>query len=333
MGIGSGLGGQFGVKTEAVYGTYNAPDRFFEIEKSGLDEQKITAQGGGLGRLVAPASRRVVAGRSGGGAIDLEVINKWMGIWLQAAADTSTIAQQGATAAWLQTHVISAAPADASLDSLTVQQGVPDVGGVVHAETYLGCVVKSATFSCAKDGMLMSNWDLDARQVTDAQVLAAASQPSGVAPFHWAQTAVKIGALGAEATVAGIAKVDLKVERPSKDDRRNAGGAGLKDKPVQNALTKVTGSFDSEYVDKTVLQDRFTSDGTFSLIWEFIGPVIAGTNSELIRFRAPACKLDGRRYPLDGPDVVNGTFPFAVLSDGVNPPLTIEYQSVDTTIA
>ncbi|MFF9324043.1 phage tail tube protein [Streptomyces sp. NPDC014776] len=328
MAIGSGLGAQLGIAAESSYGTFVAPTRFVEFTKESLALKKTTAQSAGIaaGRLLALASRRVVTRKEVQGSIELEVTNKGMGLLLQALMGTSvTPVQQATTTAYLQTHTL----ASTAGKSLTIQKGVPLTTGVVTDKTFLGCKVTSAEFSCGTGEMLTGTFEFDGKDCDEGQTLAAASY-SNMAPFHFGQMALKTGTFGAETALDGIRKVSVKIERPQDVERFYANQAALKKEPIENDQVKITGSLESDYV-ATTLDDLHTSDGTTSLVWEFIGANIASTYFETFRVTLPAVKLDEGPPTVDGFGVVKPTFNFTGLFDGTNQP-KIEYMSTDTTV-
>lgn len=328
MAIGSGLGATLGMAAESSYGTFVAPTKFYEFNKESLALKKTTATSSGIagGRLMALASRRVVTQREASGSIDLEVTNKGMGILLQALMGTTvTPVQQGATAAYLQTHTL----ADTAGKSLTIQKGMPLTTGTVVDKTFVGCKVISAEFSCEAGGMLTCTIEFDGKDCDETQTLSVASYPA-VSPFNFSQMAVKTGAYGAEAALDGVRKMSLKFERPQATDRFYAGQAGLKKEPITNDLFKVTGSLEMDYVATTV-DDLHTSDGATSLVWEFVGPIIALTHAETIRFKVPAIKVDDAPPVVEGFDVIRPKFSFTGFFDGTNL-VAIEYMSADVTL-
>ena len=67
-------------------------------------------------------------------------------------------------------------------------------------------------------------------------------------------------------------------------------------------------------------------------MWEFVGPLIAGSFFETFRIRLPMIFLDGDTPVADSPDVVKTTFPIVARYDGTNAAATIEYISTDTTL-
>ena len=328
MAIGSGLGAQIGIAAESTYATFVAPTRFVEFTKESLVEKKTTATSSGIaaGRLMALSSRRVVTQREVTGSLELEVVNKGMGILLQALMGTTvTPVQQAVTTAYLQTHTL----ADTWGKSLTIQKGVPLTTGTVTDKTMLGCKIVSAEFSCEVGGMLTSTFEIDGRACDETQTLAAASY-SNMSPFHFGQLAVKSGSFGAETALDGVRKVSVKIERPQAVDRFYANSSALKAQPISNDLVKITGSLEMDYVATTV-DDLHTSDGATSLVVEFVGPLIASTYYETFRIKLPAIKVDDAPPTVDGYGVVKPTFNFTALFDGTNQ-VAIEYMSTDTTV-
>ncbi|MFH9012541.1 phage tail tube protein [Streptomyces sp. NPDC017943] len=328
MAIGSGLGAQLGIAAETTYGTFVAPAKFIEFTKESLALKKTTAQSAGIaaGRLMALSSRRVVTRREVGGSIDLEVTNKGMGLLLQALMGTSvTPVQQGAGPAYLQTHTL----ASVAGKSLTIQKGVPLTTGTVTDKTFVGCKVTSAEFSCGMGEMLTSTFEVDGKDCDESQTLAAASY-SNMAPFHFGQMALKTGTYSSETALDGIRKVSCKIERPQDVERYYANQSALKKEPIENDQVKITGNMETDYTG-TALDDLHTSDGATSLVWEFVGPLIAATFYETFRITLPAIRLDEGPPTVDGFGVVKPTFNFTALYDGTNLP-KIEYISTDATL-
>ncbi|MEU9861331.1 phage tail tube protein [Streptomyces sp. NPDC047971] len=326
MAIGSGLGGQLGIVAESTYGTFVAPTRFLEFTKESLVLKKTTAQSAGVaaGRLMALSDRRVLTQKEVSGSIEMEVTNTGMGLLLQALMGTTvTPAQQESTDAYLQVHNL----ADNFGKFLTIQKGVPLTTGVVTDKSFVGCKVAGAEFSCDVGGMLMSTWEIDGKDCSEAQTLATASYPAR-SPFHFGQMAIKAGAFESEVALDGIRKVSVKFERPMATDRFYAGQSGLKKEPISNDLVKVTGSIEMDYVG-TTLDDLHTSDGETSLVWEFVGPQIETTYNETFRIVLPAIKVDDAPPTIDGFEVIKPTINFTALYDGTNP-VSIEYLSTDT---
>lgn len=331
MSTGTGLAGQIGVAAEGTYGTYQAPTKFLPTSKAQLTKVKNTAQQTwlGAGRLMDLGAGRVVTTRGGKGTFDLDVTNRGMGLLLQALMGTTvTPVQVGSTTAYTQTHTL----ADTVNKSLTVQAGIPDTTGVVHPYSFLGSKVIDVTFTFEVGKEITSTWTIDTQDVVESQTLATASFITSMRPFVGTDTGIKAGVFGSEAAATGVKKVTIKIERPQNAARYYLGSGGVKAQPLLNAMTKITGTIEADYVDKTLWADRFASDSPFSLVLEADGLQIGSSgNNDIFRITLPQCYLDGDTPTLQGPDVVSGSFPFVGLFDGTNLP-TIFTQSADTTL-
>lgn len=331
MAIASGLAAQIGVAAESTYGTYVAPTRFPAYNKADLKKKKNVVQGGGLaaGRIAQLGSRRVVTSESVEGGFELEVANKGMGLLLAHLLGSSAApVQQGATAAYLQAHTVG----DNIGKSLTIQHGVPDLTGTVRPFTFKGCKLSGAEFSCKVGELLTLSLDVDGRQASEVETLTAASLATEVAPFHWAQMSVKLGAFGAEAAVSGVKGFSVKFDRGMASERFYAGAAGLKAEPIMNDFLKVSGNIEVDFVNKADFADRFAADSATSLVIEFVGPLIASTYYQTFRIKLPMVFFDGDTPTVDGPDVTSGGYPFVAQLDGTNPLVSIDYISTDTTL-
>ncbi|MFG1776614.1 phage tail tube protein [Micromonospora sp. NPDC049048] len=330
MAIGSGLGSSFGMAPEVTYGTYVAPTRWLEATAS-LTKQKQTYQGGGMaaGRMVQPGSRRYVTTRGASGSLSTGVYSRGMGLLLNGLlGGTVAPVQQGATAAYLQTHAL----ADPIGKHYTMQAGVPDLGGTVRPYTYLGCQIASAEFSCEVNGNLAATWQVTARDVSEAQTLAAPSYPTGLGEFHFGQATLLAGTYGAETAVDGVRSMSVTIERPRHDGGPYMGNGGLRSQGVLNGWTGISGTIQADFLNKADFADRFAADTPVSLVWEFVGPEIAPSYNETFRVRLPMVFFNGDTPNASGPAEVSTSFPFVAQHDGTHAPVTIEYVSADTTL-
>lgn len=337
MAIGSGLGSSLGVRAESSYGTYVAPNsRWYECNtvKLGKTKNVIMSKGLAANRAISPAGRRAVTTRAAGGSFELEVPRKGgFGLLLnQLIGGTVTPTQQESTAAYLQTHSLTGAQNPAG-KSLSIQVGVPNVGGTSNPYTYLGSKLTSMELSCSVEEYLTASFEVDSRDVVETESLVEPSYLTGVECWHGALSTVKIGAnVGAAAAIDGVRKTSVKFDRKQDIERYYFGGGGLKDEPVLNDFTEISGTFDADLVTKADLADRFRDDTQFSLIWEFVGDVIETSYSELLRITLPACFLDDQTPTPEGPGVVKMPMKWTALNDGSSAPATIEIVSVDTAL-
>ncbi|MEW2442786.1 phage tail tube protein [Micromonospora marina] len=329
MGVGSGLGHSFGMVAETTYGTYVAPTRFLE---GTFKPQKVknTVQLGGMagGRLVQPGARRYVTSKGATATLNSGVYSKGMGLLLNGLlGGTVAPVQQAATPAYLQTHAL----ADPFGKFYTMQAAVPDLGGTARPYTMLGAQVTSAEFSCEVNGGLTAAWSMVGRDLSESQTLAAPSYPT-VNEFHFGQATLKAGTYGAETAVDGVTTVSVSIERARHAGGPYMGNQGLRSQGVVNDWANISGTIGADFLDKTTFADRFAADTPVSLVWEFVGPLIASTYYETFRIRLPQVFFNGDTPTVDGPAEVKGSFPFVAQFDGTNPPVTVEYISTDTAL-
>jgi hypothetical protein len=334
MGVGSGLGGQFGFGAETTYGTTVTPTRFLPVIKADLKAKPMFTMGMGIaaGQFIDAGSQRILTTHDGNGAVDLELQTSGFGLLLQALMGTTvTPVQQSSSTAYLQTHTLNG---DNLGKILTLQAGVPDLGGVVRPYTLSGGKVMDATFSfdIKATGPIMTSWTFDGQDVVETQALAAASY---VLPppraYVGTDVVVKAGVFGSEVQVDGVPKVDVKITRPMKIDRQYLGNSGRKKEPITNGRIAVTGTITADFVDKTLWADKFPANTPFSLIISTTGALISGTFYQNLTINLPQCFIDGDTPGLMNMDVVNGAFPFRCLYDGTHQP-SITYQSTDVTL-
>ena len=331
MAIGSALGDQLGITPESVYGTYVAPTRFPRGWLEGVPQfepSRVQSQALISGMMVDPDDDYNELSRGGSGTIKLEVKDVQFGMILQHIfGGTITPVQQSATAAYLQTHPL----ADNAGKSLTIQAGVTDVGGTTRPYTFLGCKIKSAEFSNGIDEFLTVSLDIDFRDITEAQTLAAASYVA-VRPFGFVDMGFKLGTFGAEAAVTGVKKVTLKIERPMDLGRKYANQAGLKAEPLWTSTAKVTGTIEADYVTKADFVDRFVNFTSTAMVWEHVGPIIASTFAKTFRLKVPRVRFTGESPNVSGQELSRISVPFEGKWDRTNNPITCEYMSTDVTV-
>lgn len=334
MAYASGVDASLGFAAETTYGTYVAPARWLEFENESLTKNKAVVQGGGLGtgRRVPRASRRVVTSRDAGGTFQVEAVNKGFGLLLaQALGSTATPVQQASTIAYLQTHTLG----NPRGQSMTIQKGVPQIGATsatVNPYTLVGCKVTQTVIELDVNGLCLVTFTVDAQDMVENQTLVTPSYPTGLYPFHFGQSAFKIGVFGSEAQVDGVRKVTITIPAASRTDRQYQGNLGLKKEPVVNAQTAPTVAIDADYIDKTIFADRFASDAGFSLVWSVTGNNIVSTYYESLTVTLPSVQLDNDTPVVGSADIVTGTFNGTVLDDGTHPVVTAAYMSTDTTV-
>ena len=333
MAVGSGLGSQLGFSVESTWGTRVAPTKFPRVKSASLTRAETRQQGEGLqsGVLGALGAHFVETAEAGTGSFAIDVTPVGIGLLLQAlTGGVSTCVQQAATTAWLQTHTLGG-----DLKALTVQAGVPYRGGTVYCEELTGTKITSAEFSCDAAGILGATFNLDAKKWDNTQTLAAASyvaQPA-LPVFTGKHMAVKLGTFGAEAAVGGVRSNSLTWTNPLDTEDYTAGGSGLKAEQVRNGLVTITGTTSVDWTTgtKTAFEDPRVANTLPSMVWEFVGPIIASTHAWALRFTLPGVSITGESPSVGGPGEITVDYGWDWKFDGTNLPV-VTLMSTDTAL-
>lgn len=183
--IGSGLGGQLGLAEEAVVGTAQAPDHFYEFESETLSAKKKVVQAEGIraGNMYDRGAGRYVTQRWGEGDINLNMPVKKAGLlirhWLGSAVKAPT---QVSGAAYQSVHTGGLTLGK----SLSIQKGVPPtLGAAPEPYTYPGSKITDWELSCSQSDLLKLKLtfdcmdELSAATTPASPALATASYATG----------------------------------------------------------------------------------------------------------------------------------------------------------
>jgi hypothetical protein len=339
------------------------------VEPTNVTPKKIKTpkQSSGLaaGRMVDVSSRRVITERAGSLSAAMEfcqsghhttVLNQISSSYATGVAGTQSagagIYSAGArvstvAGAFAYTHTFRNSIAGRSV---SMQAGIPTTDGILRQYDLLGCKPTKMQFDCKAGEMLTLATDWDARILEDPVITAAyEGYPNGAtqtpyvqatpsyavqAPFHFAQAQIQLGTSIANASAAavidGLTQFTLSIERKLNTARQYFGNAGLKDEPITNDVVALTGTFYSDFVNKTYFADAFYSDTPVFAIVTFAAGALGG-NVNAIQFVIANAFLNTDSPAAANKDVVNTQFPFVVLYDLTNEPLTIIIQTTDAT--
>ncbi len=329
MAIGSGLGSQVGFSTESTWGTRVAPAKFVRGTAYAANRAQNRVQGEGLqaGVIGNIGAHYVETTEAGEGSLSCDIQTNGFGPLFQAlTGGTSTIVQQAATAAWLQTHTLGD-----PVKSLTVQVGTPYRTGTVFVQELQGAKVTSAELSCSADSILTGSFNFDAKKYDSSQTLATATYVSAK-PFHGKQMSVKTGTFGAETKVPGVRSVSLSWNNAFDTEDYTAGSTGLKAEQIRNGVVSITGSLTVDWLTttKTAFEDLRVANTSTSLVLEWAGALIASTYYEDLEICLPGVFFTGDAPSISGADVVTADYGFEWKYDGTNLPY-IKYMSTDAT--
>ena len=330
---GSGVSSQFGYVNESAYGTPVTVTKFLRQTKAAFQRtaQRVQSTGVQSGVLGPIGSGYVEATAAGAGSLEVDVQSRGFGLLFKNLMGAGSSAQQGGTAAYLQTFTL----ADPVGQFMTMQVGRPLRSGTVVPQTATGCKILSAEFSCAVGEILKATFEIDAKAVDNTTALAAASYLSAIT-FHSGLMAVKMGTYGSESAVSGVRGVSVKIDRPQDTEDYQTinatGGVGYKSEPIINDLTSITGTVTSDWLAKATFEDLANGMTSTSLVWEFIHPTaIAATHYPTFRIKLPGVYFDAGSQAVDGVKELTNDWGFTWRYDGTNMP-SIEYMTPDTAI-
>ena len=327
MGHRSGLGAQLGMKAETTYGTYVAPDRFLEFNSEGLVFNRETIQSNGIrrGSTMQRTGRWAVNKKGGGGPVELEVATKGFGLLLKHSMGAAAITTPGgATNQRRHRHTF----ADLDDLSLTLQKGLPDIGGTTRPFSFLGCVVTGWELTIEVDGLLMFSPTFDAQDMVTTESLASASFASADELFSYQQMAITV-----DGGAAVPMSLSLSCEHALKTDRYFVQSSTLKKRPVMAGRRTLTGSMAFEFESMTQVNYFLNAapGAEIPITFEAEGDEIdAGTNNYGLTGTIAEARFDGTLPVVEGPDVITVTAPFEVLDNGTDEELILDYFTTDT---
>jgi hypothetical protein len=305
-----------GIIPEATYKTPLTVTRWLEYLDESLDWNKSIKQGKGLrvGGRVARSGRRVITSAQGAGDISMEACSKGMGLFWQAllGAGVSTLVS-GST--FQQLFTLGDTPS-----SLTIQKGLPEVGGSVDAYTFAGCMVDSWEFDFPNDDIATVKATINAGDLATATAYAAPSYATAPNLFHFANLVISSGTLTAPTTTAlatgTTTLADIRGGSISVNNnlttRLNAGGAGRQSKPTEG-LRAITGKIDVEY-DSTTFRDAVINDTPMPLIFTYSAGALS-TGLETLQIVLPEVKFDTELAKTNGTDLIVPSLAFQVLDN------------------
>lgn len=324
MAIRSGIAAQIGLSAETTWGTYVAPDHWYEFneEDLSLSIEPIESAGIRANNRVLRTDRWAQGQKRAEGSVTMEVPSKSFGLIAKHALGSATITTpSGATNARLHRHVLG----DPYGLGLTVQVGRPDNAGTVQPFSYTGAKISELTLSNSVDEILQAEIGLVAQNEVTSQALASASYPTGNQVFNWTQGVITIGG----STVGVVTDFEVTINNGLKDDRYFLGAATMS-QPIIANMTEITGSMTVEWSGLTDY-NRFVNGTIASVTAKWTAATaIEGSTYPYVEVTLPDCRFDGDTPNVGGPDVITHDLTFKALYDGSDQPITIDLMSDDT---
>lgn len=344
MTTGTGLDAQVGYKLETTPGTPVTVDEFVEFTSEGIARSDTWVEPDSLraGTTFKRATQLLRASRTVSGDLGLNFMNRGMGGLMKLAFGSGLTAPTLISGtAYKQVHT----PSQIWGLAATIQIGRPEPGsGTVQPHTYTGCKVASWQLSCDSGGKLTLSLTVDGMDESTSTALAAASYPSGIREFSFAQvTTFEIG--GTVSTSGGVASVtgasdvtsivnsiSVSGDTPMATERYGLGNQGVKAEQLQNDFSSVTGEFGAEY-NKSQWYDLFTGDQYKPLHVVFEGEQIGTSGSkDTLDILIPAMRVKSAPPQVGGPDVVSQSVQWEAYDDTSNAPIQLTIISADDTL-
>jgi hypothetical protein len=342
--VGSGLGSSFGtgIETAGSYGTLATIGKWSAVDSCEIKQAPVYYKGQGLhgNTLVREDAEVVRTNLDSAGSIKAPFYYNGLGRLLGSLMGSLTVAPTGptGTTAYTQVHAF----ANSWQQSLSIQQGIPDVAQTVHYWNHLGVKVTDAQFECSVGNPLLATFNVDCQDTFEAASGTAPTQPGGSPFFAFHQMAVKIGTFGSEAKVDGVSKWVGSIKRAQANKRFNAGNVttnpndsyAIKDEPVDNGFADITGTLDTEYLNDTLVENYYQTDTPFSLIVAFTSATLAGTAIPYsATFAFPRCRfLTGENPTVMGPGIVKPVMAYEVMLDGTHPAATLTVINTEVSL-
>lgn len=324
MAIRSGIAAQLGISAETTWGTYVAPDHWYEFneEDLSLSIEPIESAGIRANNRVLRTDRWAQGQKRVEGSVTMEVPTKSFGLIAKHALGAASITTpSGATNARLHRHTLS----DPYGLGMTVQVGRPDNSGTVQPFSYTGAKVSELTLASSVDEILTAEIGFVAQNETTSQSLASASYPTGNQVFNWTQGVVSIGG----GAVGVVTDFEVTINNGLKDDRYFL-GASTMSQPIIANMTEITGTMTVEWSGLTDY-NRFVNGTTASISAKWTAATaIEGSTFPYVEVVLANCRFDGDTPNVGGPDVITHDLTFKALYDGTNGPIVIDLMSDDT---
>ena len=323
MAIRSGISTQLGIAQETTWGTYVAPDHWYEFANEGLKQtiDRLESKGLRSNNRVLRTDRWAAGKVAPAGPIEFEVLNKSFGLLFKHMLGAAAIVADGT--GWKQTFTFG----DPYGLGLSVQVGRTDVSGTVQPYTYTGCKIDQWELSNSVDNILNLKATLEAQNEATATALASASYPATAELFYFTQ-----GSITLAGSAFDVTQWSVQDTIGHKKDRYfiSATNPTLRREPIINAFSQPQGSLTAEFTDLTAY-NRFINGTVATVVLTYATTTTYDTGKT---FRCiitlQSCRFDGETPNVSSADVNMISLPFKVLYNGVDSPIKVEYFSSDT---
>lgn len=258
------------------------------------------------------------------GSIELDVLNKGLGLLLQGSLGTSSgPTQQSATTAYLQTFESGA---DSANVSYTVQMGKTTSAGSTQSFTYEGSVITGWNISQDLGAATSMTFNFDCENEQNSTALATPSYPTAADPFNYTMSTIEVD----DSAVSTFTSFSLDADLALATDRRFLKGSATKSQPKRNGVPSYTGTITGEFADMSSYED-FINGTQVKLEFICTGATIESSEKYLFHVTMPKVVFTGSTPTVSLDSLGVQELPFVALDDGSNAAVKIEYKSTDTS--
>lgn len=312
---------QLGFKAESTFNTPVTVDRFAEYSGESAPIKGVAGRTEGnplrVGSRARRSARTIPYFHHGEGTVEMEVLSKGFGFWLQ-----HMLPSVATTGAGPYVHTATEGGSSASIGkSFTAQLNYPfNPSGTNQAVTFAGGKVPKWSLGCDVDGMLTVSLDMWFASMTTATGLATAAYPSSPANFAWSHGVVTVGG-----TAFDITNLSVDVDQGMNLDRRQIRGNTAAKEPTPGVLGVswgLTADFDS-----LTQWNRVHATTIANMSAAIVGTFTNG--ADIITVTIPAGRFDD--LGLSSGDGLMQELTGVGEYDGTNSPITLAYTTGDAT--
>lgn len=319
---------QLMVKNESTWGTPVTPDRTYEFNSEGIEDQFGRTEGDPLrvGTFYQREDRFTPYLLGVAGPIEMDVMTKGFGWWLKHMF--GTVNTTGPTETTVYTH--TAVTSDLLGTSFTAQVSRPlNPTGTAQPFTYEGCKITEWELSNSVDGNLVFTATIDGQQVSTATALATASYPTSMENLTWAGGTVSIAG-----TQVPVTEVSIKASTGLNTDRRKINGSTDKQEQTggrREASFSLSADFDA-LTQRNRAASATAAGAMAQIICTWTGPTLLGSTIKPNLVVTMQARFDEFKAANEGPEGItqelSGALRYAVSPAAA---LTAVYQSADVT--
>lgn len=318
------------VGKESTYGTPVTPTRSFEgyADSFKRAQDRLESTGFRAGMQAVRSDRVVQVNMGGAGSLEVDVLDKGMGLLLEGLLGSTTgPTQVGATTAYTQVHDSSSTGPS---ESYTVQVIRPLVDGSTQQFTHHGAKPTGWSISQDSGGLLKLNIDFDFEDVDTDTAAASAAYVASTTPFSWQDAVVTIDSVAFDYATDFEFTADLSQHV---DRRYLKSTAPLKSVPVRSGIPEYTGTVTADF-SRTDEYADWVSGAVFPISVKWSGATDAIESGYTFEFEVslPACQWTGESPESSNTALTAQPLPFKALDNGTDPVVTVNIQSTDTAL-